>query len=211
MKNKQPETIIIKEAKGLVSSLWDALTLGNEIEIVRAAEGLRELLKHKPVAVSALTISDKGALAFQLRLKGESNNAIQSLLQYGDSKGVNRAISKYIDEELTPVPDIVDHAVSLELARYDNWLVRLQKQIVKGGQSGLNAIHAALKVSKARRELLGLDAPVQSEVLYADATGRLIKQLVLPEVVDEEVWEGEFHPVDADEETDKESAENRES
>jgi len=51
--------------------------------------------------------------------------------------------------------------IQLELQRYDDYLLRLQPDIQKGD---IRAIESALKISKQRRELLGLDAPIQIQV-----------------------------------------------
>ena len=51
--------------------------------------------------------------------------------------------------------------IQLELQRYDDYLLRLLPQIQK---CNIRAIEAALKISKQRRDLLGLDAPIQIQV-----------------------------------------------
>lgn len=68
----------------------------------------------------------------------------------------------------------VDELRSLELERHDTMLAAIWNRVRQGD---VRAIEVALKISAQRAKLLGLDAPIQHEVITIDAVDRQIAQL----------------------------------
>jgi len=101
--------------------------------------------------------------AFDLRLQGLLPRQIGELL--GVSAGrVNEYLRRYVDLVIQPK---ADELRQIELERYDLYLEKLQPKIERGDDK---AINAAVRVSEARRRLLGLDAPVKIDAQVLEVT-----------------------------------------
>lgn len=70
-------------------------------------------------------------------------------------------------------------AKELEVKRYDRYLEVLEESIKGGGfcpecgRGDVKAVEAAIKVSKARRELVGMDAPTKHQELPPDEVAKM--------------------------------------
>lgn len=127
-----------------------------------------------------LTINDKERWAWQLRIGGYSQDQIGQLLGYRSSDGVATAIKRYQAKHIDVPAMDVEALVQLELARLDALLVALQPGI-DAGES--DAVRAAVQISAARRQLLGLDAPTKHATLHIGPDGKSVElvRLNLPE------------------------------
>jgi hypothetical protein len=77
----------------------------------------------------------------------------------------------------TTINEKAEEVRRLELERYDHWLSRLAPAIKRGDTK---AIGTALRISEARRKLLGIDAPQQVSVTgdgQAEALAAILHRL----------------------------------
>jgi predicted transcriptional regulator len=97
--------------------------------------------------------------AYDLKLKG------WSLRRIGAEIGVSHVTVKtYIDEEVESrtIP-LLNEVVQMELDRYDRYLARLEEAMDDEKADVAKLIASAVRVSEARRKLLGYDAPQRVE------------------------------------------------
>lgn len=99
------------------------------------------------------------AQAYDLKLKG------WSLRRIGVAIGVSHVtVKNYIDEEVEArtVP-LLDEVVKIEIDRYDRYLARLEEAMDDEKADVAKLVASAVRVSEARRKLLGYDAPQRVE------------------------------------------------
>jgi hypothetical protein len=108
---------------------------------------------------------DKKAKALRLRARGETYKEI------GIELGISISTAhKWVEEEMKKViTPAAEDAVRMELIRYDQMLTRLDDRLKAGGDAE-RLIPTMLRVSKARRELLGLDQPVRVDAQVHEVT-----------------------------------------
>lgn len=97
--------------------------------------------------------------AYDLKLKG------WSLRRIGAEIGVSHVTVKtYIDEEVESrtIP-LLNEVVQMELDRYDRYLARLEEAMDDEKADVAKLVASAVRVSEARRKLLGYDAPQRVE------------------------------------------------
>src|SRR5690348_15954092 len=100
---------------------------------------------------------DREKKALQLRKAGASYRAIGEQLSISHEqvrRDVEQALSYIRDDVAQDARKLRD----LELARLDDWLMRLDTKLRNGDE---RAIMTALRISERRSKLLGLDAPVK--------------------------------------------------
>jgi len=93
--------------------------------------------------------------ALRLRITGKSQGEIAAELGVSDV-AVCKMLKRVLERTRQITDETADDLRTLELSRLDRWLDRLQAQVELGD---VKAIEVAIKVSKRRAELLGLDAP----------------------------------------------------
>lgn len=106
------------------------------------------------------------AQAYDLKLKG------WSLRRIGVAIGVSHVtVKNYIDEEVEArtVP-LLDEVVKIEIDRYDRYLARLEEAMDDEKADVAKLIASAVRVSEARRKLLGYDAPQRVEATVHQVT-----------------------------------------
>ncbi len=99
------------------------------------------------------------ARAYELKLQGWSLRRIGAEINvsYG-------TVKNYIDEEIEArtVP-LLDEVVKIELDRYDRYLALLEQSMIEEKADVPKIVATAVRVSEARRKLLGYDAPQRVE------------------------------------------------
>lgn len=113
-----------------------------------------------PSNARRLSARDKEIAALNLRRKGYSYRQIAAELGCHEDTiyhSVKRALAKLCAE----IKESAEEVRRLEIERYDGFLKALQPAIEDGD---VKAISTALRISEARRKLLGLDIPVKHEV-----------------------------------------------
>jgi hypothetical protein len=99
------------------------------------------------------------AQAYDLKLKG------WSLRRIGVAIGVSHVtVKNYIDEEVESrtIP-LLNQVVQMEIDRYDTYLARLEAAMDDDKADVAKLVASAVRVSEARRKLLGYDAPQRVE------------------------------------------------
>ena len=106
------------------------------------------------------------AKAYELKLQGWSLRRIGA--EIGVSYGT---VKNYIDEEVEDrtVP-LLNEVVKIELDRYDRYLARLERALDEEKADIPKIISTAVRVSEARRKLLGYDAPTRVEAIVQQVT-----------------------------------------
>lgn len=97
--------------------------------------------------------------AYELKLRGLSVRAIGSEL--GVSKTTaDRLLKEEIEAREIP---LLNEVVKVELDRYDRYLLRLEAALDDDAADVSKIVATAIRVSEARRKLLGYDAPQRVE------------------------------------------------
>lgn len=99
------------------------------------------------------------ARVYELKLKG------WSLRRIGEEIGYSHVQAKrLLDEEIEArtIP-LLNEVVKIELDRYDRYLSKLEAAIDEEGADVAKLVASAVRVSEARRKLLGYDAPQRVE------------------------------------------------
>jgi hypothetical protein len=97
--------------------------------------------------------------AYDLKLKG------WSLRRIGVAIGCShQTVKNYIDEEVESrtIP-LLNEVVQMEIDRYDTYLARLEAAMDDEKADVAKLVASAVRVSEARRKLLGYDAPQRVE------------------------------------------------
>jgi hypothetical protein len=109
--------------------------------------------------------------AMQLRRSGKSYREIGAALGVHPSTAEDDVKACFRESRREATAE----AKELELTRYDQYLERADASIIghvgiceECGRSDLKAIETAMRISKARRELLGLDAPTKTQEVPAE-------------------------------------------
>jgi transcriptional regulator with XRE-family HTH domain len=99
------------------------------------------------------------AKAYELKLKGWSLRRIGAELNVSHT-----TIKNYINDEVEArtVP-LLDEVVKIEIDRYDRYLARLEEAMDDEKADVAKLVASAVRVSEARRKLLGYDAPQRVE------------------------------------------------
>jgi hypothetical protein len=121
----------------------------------------------------ALTSQVKEQHALDLRLAGHTYEVIAVRLGYASRSSAYRAVGRPFHRIRAHTDQTADQLRQLEDARYDRMLRADDDKIQRGD---LAAIDRALRISKARRELWGLDAPVQIQAEVSPALAALLQQ-----------------------------------
>ena len=122
----------------------------------------------------------RDAKAAELRAAGWTLTAISDTLGYGSRQNVTRALAKMRAEIITPAVqelrdaedaklDVLENSAmtvleSRQLKFHEGEALTHEGAPVYDDAAVLNACAVLLKVSKARRELWGLDAPVKTDM-----------------------------------------------
>lgn len=120
---------------------------------------------------------DRRMNAIELRRAGKSFREIAEKLECNAST-VLRDVRAALKEQ-SANSETVDEQRDLELARYDRYLAVLEDNMGSGfacpecGRTDVKTIEAAIKVSKARRELKGLDAPTKTQAVEPDDIAKM--------------------------------------
>lgn len=131
---------------------------------------------------------DRRMNAIELRRAGKSFREIAEKLECNAST-VLRDVRAALKEQ-SANSETVDEQRDLELARYDRYLAVLEDNMGLGGcpecgRTDVKTIEAAIKVSKARRELKGLDAPTKTQAVESEKAD--VKKLVASVLSDDDV------------------------
>lgn len=104
------------------------------------------------------------ARAFELYLKGESLRKCAEIVTAEGYQVSHSTIDRWIDEECNETLEPLKPRVrKVELARYNSYLKRIEEDLDNGGDVP-KLIMTAVRVSEARRKLLGVDEPVQTNI-----------------------------------------------
>ncbi len=120
-----------------------------------------------------LAAQAKEAQALDLRLAGYTFDAIAAQLGYASRSSAYRAVSRGLQHIRGQADQTADQLRQLEDARYDRMLRAIDDKVQQGDVA---AIDRALRISKARRELWGLDAPVQIQEEVSPVMARLMAE-----------------------------------
>lgn len=105
--------------------------------------------------------------AFELHLKGWSLRKIAAQVTEEGYQVSYGTINNWIDEECEErLKPLVPRVRAVELARYDSYLLKIEEDLENGGDVP-KLVSTAVRVSEARRRLLGADAPQQTELLLS--------------------------------------------
>jgi hypothetical protein len=96
--------------------------------------------------------------ALELRLAGHTYDAIALQLGYASRSSAYRAVGRAFQRIRREADQTAETLRALEDARYDRMLRAIDAKVQQGD---LAAMDRALRISKARRELWGLDVPAQ--------------------------------------------------
>jgi len=121
-------------------------------------------MAHSRTAKDSAARLQKQAQAITLRIHGHNYRGVAKALGCSVSTA-HRLISSAMAAERESISQAKADLVELEVRRCDAYLQALAKK-VQGGD--IRAVEAALKVSKRRSELLGLDAPQKAELSGPD-------------------------------------------
>jgi hypothetical protein len=121
----------------------------------------------------AVTAQVKEQQALELRQAGHTFDAIAAQLGYASRSTAYRAVSRALQRIRAQADQTAEQLRQLEDARYDRMLRAIDDKVQQGDVA---AIDRALRISKARRELWGLDAPVQIQSEVSPAMQRLMAE-----------------------------------
>lgn len=121
----------------------------------------------------AVTTQVKEQQALELRLGGYTYDAIAAQVGYVSRSSAYRAVGRAFQRIRAQADETAETLRALEDARYDRMLRAIDAKVQQGD---LGAIDRALRISKARRELWGLDAPVQIQAEVSPALQALYHQ-----------------------------------
>jgi hypothetical protein len=120
-----------------------------------------------------VTTQVKEQQALELRLAGHTYDVIAAQVGYVSRSSAYRAVGRAFQRIRAQADEIAEQLRQLEDARYDRMLRAIEAKVQQGD---LAAIDRALRISKARRELWGLDAPVQIQTEVSPALAALVEQ-----------------------------------
>jgi hypothetical protein len=120
----------------------------------------------------ALTAQVKEQQALDRRLAGHTFDEIAQQLGYASRSSAYRAVERALQRIRIQADQTAETLRALENARYDRLLRAIDAQVQQGD---LAAIDRALRISKARRELWGLDVPTRVDAELSPAMQALIK------------------------------------
>lgn len=123
--------------------------------------------------------AQRQARALQLRVMGVSLAAIAEEVGYADPSGARKAIMAGL-KELLP-DELRDDARRLELAKLDRLEQANWANALSGDEKAASVI---LRCSKARREILGIDAPAQVD-MRVRREGEIVRVEILDLLNDE--------------------------
>lgn len=117
--------------------------------------------------------AERRKVVWELRRAGKSFREIAEMVKAPTMTVYDDYKWNLLDRKATP--EDAEEQRQLELARYDRYLAALEVRIdgppcevCGAGTIDVKAIDAATKVSKARRELKGLDAPTKTQEVPAE-------------------------------------------
>jgi hypothetical protein len=119
----------------------------------------------------ALTAQVKEQQALDRRLAGHTFDAIAQQLGYASRSSAYRAVERALQRIRVQADQTAETLRALEDARYDRLLRAIEAQVQQGD---LAAVDRALRISKARRELWGLDVPTRVDVELSPAMQALL-------------------------------------
>jgi len=117
--------------------------------------------------------------AIQLRLAGATFAQIAEKVGYRGPSGAQSAVRRGLKRIRGKAEEIAEVLRGVEDSRYDRMLRAIDSQVRTGH---LGAIDRALRVSKARRDLWGLDAPAKTDITSGGKTIRVIGGIDLDEL-----------------------------
>ena len=117
--------------------------------------------------------------AIQLRLAGATYAQIAKGVGYRGPSGAQAAVKRGLKRIRGKAEEIAEVLRGVEDSRYDRILRAIDPQVRQGH---LGAVDRALRVSKARRELWGLDAPTKTDVTSGGQTIHVIGGVNLDEL-----------------------------
>jgi len=117
--------------------------------------------------------------AIQLRLAGATFAQIAEKVGYRGPQGAQSAVKRGLARIRGKAEEIAEVLRGVEDSRYDRILRAIDPQVRQGH---LGAVDRALRVSKARRELWGLDAPTKTDVTSGGQTIHVIGGVNLDEL-----------------------------
>ncbi len=106
----------------------------------------------------AIQVQGRQLQALELRKAGVSYEAIASRLGYRDRSGAYRAVTAALKLTLR---EPAEELRTLELERLDAMLLALWRRVQAGDEK---AVDRVLRIMERRARLLGLDAPLRSEL-----------------------------------------------
>jgi hypothetical protein len=121
----------------------------------------------------ALTTQLKEEHALDLRLAGHTYDVIAAQVGYASRSSAYRAVERAFQRIRAHTDQTADQLRQLEDARYDRMLRAIDAKVQQGD---LVAIDRALRVSQARRQLWGLDAPTRIDAGVSPAMAALLQQ-----------------------------------
>jgi len=121
----------------------------------------------------SLTAQVKEEQALELRLGGYTFDVIAAQLGYASRSSAYRAVGRGLQRIRAQADETAETLRALEDARYDRMLRAIDDKVQQGDPG---AIDRALRISKARRELWGLDAPVHIQAEISPAMAALLQQ-----------------------------------
>jgi hypothetical protein len=121
----------------------------------------------------AVTAQVKEEHALDLRLAGHTFDVIAAQVGYASRSSAYRAVERAFQRIRAHTDQTAEQLRQLEDARYDRMLRAIDDQVQRGD---LAAIDRALRISKARRELWGLDAPTRIDTGVSPALAALMEQ-----------------------------------
>lgn len=120
-------------------------------------------------------IADRRTKAITLRLAGMDYDTIATRLGYAGKGAACKDITRALAANLTDLGRTADELREVELARLDRLQATAWAPAVGGD---LRAIDTVLKIIDRRCKLLGLDAPVRSEVWTISDVDAQIRALI---------------------------------
>jgi hypothetical protein len=121
----------------------------------------------------AVTAQVKEEQALDLRLAGHTYDVIAAQVGYASRSSAYRAVERAFQRIRAHTDQTAEQLRQLEDARYNRMLQAIDDKVQQGD---LAAIDRALRISKARRELWGLDAPTRIDTGVSPALAALIEQ-----------------------------------
>lgn len=160
-----------KALKRLAPGVKPLLTKNEVAEVVPAVKRAPVKKKRTGGRTSAgpnkLAQSEAKGRAFDLYLKGYSLRKVAEQVTAEGYSVSHVTVNRWIDEECEEtLKPLTPRVRAVELARYDGYLLRIEEDLENGGDVP-KLVSTAVRVSEARRKLLGVDAPQQTEVLLS--------------------------------------------